>query len=348
RVPLDMGNYPYVCARVKAKKALLYPAEMYQKFLNMTVAQISRTLGEGEYREEILALGAKYSGADLVEFATRDNMARVYTQVLDFSEGDLKNIVSKFIDRWDVWNIQTILRGKFYGASPSEIMDEIIPAGTCTAEFLRMLAGKDTLDEVIESLDGTPYYEPLINARKDGEDGKTIAPLEDSLYKRYYSLLLETVHPTNEPNAHFLRFIRMEIDMLNLRTLLRLKISGEKGEGFLFLDGGLELNAHDLPSMLGLEWEPLISRLKRCSFYKSIAGELAKARERGLNDLMIALERHVLREATRHANLHPLSVLPVLDFMVAKKNEVDNIRIIARGRESGLDNDLIRGLLIHR
>jgi len=32
--------------------------------------------------------------------------------------------------------------------------------------------------------------------------------------------------------------------------------------------------------------------------------------------------------------------------MIRKKNEVDNIRIIARGKESGLDAELIKRLLV--
>ena len=74
--------------------------------------------------------------------------------------------------------------------------------------------------------------------------------------------------------------------------------------------------------------------------------KLNKAKEKGLNEVLRSLEKHVLREASRHANLHPLSILPVLDYMIAKRNEVDNIRIIARGKESGLDNDVIRNLLV--
>jgi V/A-type H+-transporting ATPase subunit C len=61
---------------------------------------------------------------------------------------------------------------------------------------------------------------------------------------------------------------------------------------------------------------------------------------------MRALEKHILREATKHANIHPLSILPVLDYLLAKKSEVDNIRIIARGKEDGLDDETIKNLLI--
>ncbi|HIJ17497.1 MAG TPA: V-type ATP synthase subunit C, partial [Thermoplasmata archaeon] len=41
-----------------------------------------------------------------------------------------------------------------------------------------------------------------------------------------------------------------------------------------------------------------------------------------------------------------LSVLPIVNYMIRKKVEVDNIRIIARGKESGLPKRVIEELLV--
>ncbi len=346
KIPIDMGNYPYVCARLRAKKSLLYPPDMYQKFLQMEIPQISRTLGEGEYKEEFLALGAKYSGVDLIEMATSENLARTYTKILDFSEGQLKNIISKFIDRWDVFNLQTIIRGKFYGADSQEIWEDIVAAGSFTEEFLRDLVEKESIDEIIEALVDTTYYEPLFQTREIHEEMKTGAPFEDALSHCYYSNLLATTEPSNKPNTLFLNFIRMEIDVLNLRTLLRLNLGNATVEETVFVEGGLEMSCSDLEKMIEMDWDSLVTRLGAYSFYETISAELNKAKEKGLNEVLRCLEKHVLREASRYANLHPLSILPVLDYMIAKRNEIDNIRIVARGKESGLDNDMIRNLLV--
>lgn len=346
KIPIDLGNYPYVCARVKAKKSLLYPPDIYQKFLNMSMPQISRTLGEGEYREEILALGVRLSGVDLIEMATNRNLAKTYKNILNFSEGHLKNIVSKYIDRWDVLNIQTIIRGKFYGAERKEIIEDIVAAGSLTTEFLHELVEKETIDEVIEALKDTPYYQTLIELKKENKETTNSAIYDDALVRRYYKALLETTQSTNVPNRHFLRFIKMEIDMLNLRTLLRLNTSKAEIKDDMFLEGGLELSPGELKNMIKMDWGTLVTKLKKYSFYDTVSDELSKVEEKGLNDVMRSLEKHVLGEASKHANLYPLSILPILDYIVAKKNEVDNIRIIARGKESGLNNEVIRNLLV--
>jgi V/A-type H+-transporting ATPase subunit C len=346
KLPFDSGNYPYVCARVKAKKALLYPPEMYQKFLQMTIPQINRVLGEGEYREEIVALGARYDGVDLIEMATRDNLAKVYTQILDFSEGELKQIISDFIDRWDVYNLETILRGKLYGAESKEILEDIVPAGTFTLKFLKGLVEKETIEDVIDALEGNVCHIALETARKGYEESGTAAPFENALLLSYYSVLLDEIEPSTEPSTQFLRFIKMEIDIINLRTLLRLVLSGTKVEEEVFIPGGLEMGCEELEELIRLDWDAMVPRLRKFTFYDMIAADLKAAKEKGLNDVMRALEKHVLKQATRYANVHPLSILPVLDFMLAKKNEIDNIRIIARGKESDLEDETIKDLLI--
>ncbi|MCK4455629.1 MAG: V-type ATPase subunit, partial [Thermoplasmata archaeon] len=59
-----------------------------------------------------------------------------------------------------------------------------------------------------------------------------------------------------------------------------------------------------------------------------------------------ALEKHHLKEASTYSHLHPLSILPVLDYLISKEIEVENIRIIARGKRDGLSESTIRDLLV--
>ena len=94
-IPLESGNYPYVTARVRAKKSALLSADVYERMLLMETAQIARILGEGAYKAEILALGAKATGVDLIELATSRNLAAVFNQIIGFSEGELRQMIDR-------------------------------------------------------------------------------------------------------------------------------------------------------------------------------------------------------------------------------------------------------------
>src|SRR3989440_8891216 len=160
-LPIESGNYPYVTARVRAKKAALLSPDVYERMLVMEIPQIARVLGEGAYKAEILALGSKVSGVDLIELATSRNLAAVYTQIIGFSEGELRQMIGWYLDRFDVQNVKTIVRGKLFGASPSEIQEDIVAAGSMREAFLQSLIELPTLDEVFARLEGTIHAQAL-------------------------------------------------------------------------------------------------------------------------------------------------------------------------------------------
>ena len=129
-LPFERGNYPYVTARVRAKKAALLTRDVYDRMLQMEIPQIARLIGEGAYKEEILTLAAKLSGVDLIEVATSRNLAAVFTQIIGFSESELRQMIGWYLDRFDVQNIKTIVRGKLFGAAPGEISEDIVVVGS--------------------------------------------------------------------------------------------------------------------------------------------------------------------------------------------------------------------------
>src|SRR5436189_2363010 len=160
-IPIESGNYPYVTARVRAKKAALLLPDVYERMLQMEIPQIARVLSEGAYKAEILALATKAAGVDLIELATSRNLAAVYTQIIEFSEGELRQMIGWYLDRFDVQNIKTIVRGKLFGATPEEVLEDIVAAGSMRESFLQSLIQEPTLEEVFDRLEGTIYAQAL-------------------------------------------------------------------------------------------------------------------------------------------------------------------------------------------
>jgi V/A-type H+-transporting ATPase subunit C len=344
------GNYAYACARVRAKKSLLLRKDNYPKLLMMDLNEIGRFLGETQYHVEMAELASRYSGVNLIEIGTNRNLARIYRQVLNFCSGELKNMVSSYLARWDEWNVKTILRGKHYGATVEEIVEDLVPAGRFDEEYLRSLIGLESVSDILDAV-GKKGGSAIPNEiRASYEDTGALEPLEEYFDKIYYSRLLESIRGKNRPERLFLAFIQKEIDINNLRTLLKLKREGIPFERvrIYFIDGGKELRVNELVRLAGIEsFEQMLDELSRFSFYEQIKDALEDAKETGsLTKVMLALQRYLAKEAEKFSHQFPLSILPILDYMLRKKVEVDNIRIIARGKESGLDVDVIKGLLV--
>lgn len=346
RIPYDTGNYPYVTARVRAKRAALLGADVYGRLLMMEIPEIARFLGEREYKGEMLALGARYSGVDLIEMATSRNLAKTYNQIYDFCEGGLRLIVGRYLDRYDLQNMKTIIRAKAYGASAEEVEEDLVPAGSFPVDFLQALIAAPTVDAAFELLEGTIYARALVGLADRASDVKDWSAWEDRVSHLYYSELLQSVPPSTEANRLMRQFLQREIDIVNLKTLLRVWAAKASFNREIFLEGGLEMTTEELKEMVTLDKATLIGRLSAYSFYEQIGPDLERVETTGVGALLRKVEKVHLIEAARYSHLHPLSILPILDYIVRKDREVQNIRLIARGKESGLSNDLIKELLV--
>jgi V/A-type H+/Na+-transporting ATPase subunit C len=329
-------KYAYITGRVRAMKTKLIPAEMYPRMQSMDASEIARYLEETQYKDEIDALSKDYSGTELIEHATFANLAKTYRKLLDVSIDEPQFLILEYLRRWDIWNIKTVLRGKFYGASDAEIMKYLVPAGELDAEFLDGLTKKGTVQEVISAFEGTDYSSALAQY-----DGKNLASLENALDKLYYFRMERAVGGTlSVGGGLLLKYVRREIDIRNLTTLFRMNKAGVDVaiiQENLIPGGKLH---EELSRMAGQPFGEFLRGLEGYPFWSSIS-DIATADLDAISRIEARLRAYLFRYAWALSNYHPLSILPVLGYMVSKDTEVSNIRKIVRGKEAGLPAELI-------
>jgi V/A-type H+-transporting ATPase subunit C len=342
------GNYPYVCARVRAKRATLLPNDVYRKLLLMDTHEITRFLGESQYKKEITELSVQATGFQLIDLALNRNIAEVYQQILGYTEGDLTTLLGAYLQREDIWNIKTILRGKSYNAKPEEIMKAIRSAGKYPESYWQNIVQQsETVQEAIELIKGNEYFD-IINAFK--EDWEVHPDLcENNLEQAYYHFLLNSIHARSEPNRLFLDFIREEINLINIKTLMMTKYESVEPTTIssMILPGGtisektIELltNASD--------FQLFLEALQSVPEYQTIRDSIGTIEQtNSLSHIIRTLEKDHLLKATKKSYLHPLSILPILDYFIRKRIEVENLRILTRAKEKGLPEQTIRELLV--
>jgi V/A-type H+-transporting ATPase subunit C len=329
-------KYAYITGRVRAMKTKLIPAEMYPRMQSMDASEIARYLEETQYKDEIDALSKDYSGTELIEHATFANLAKTYRKLLDVSIDEPQFLILEYLRRWDIWNIKTVIRGKFYGASDVEIMKYLVPAGELDAEFLDGLTKKGTVQEVISAFEGTDYASALAQY-----DGKNLASLENALDKLYYFRMERAVGGTlSVGGGLLLKYVRREIDIRNLITLFRMNKAGVDAaiiQENLIPGGKLH---EELSRMAGQPFGEFLRGLEGYPFWSSIS-DIATADLDAVSRIEARLRAYLVRYAWALSNYHPLSILPVLGYMVSKDTEVSNIRKIVRGKEAGLPAELI-------
>lgn len=346
----NRGNYAYACSRVKAKKRFLLSRDAYSRMLVMDIYEIGRFLGETQYKDEMTKFGSRHSGADLVEVAVTRNLADTYSDILAFTTGHLRDMVGNYLRRWDMFNVKTVLRGKLTAVDDEEIIDTLVPAGAFSESYLKSLVAMGSVQEIMDALVQEPSLRITPELVREVVDSKRIATLEDHLDRSLYYDLLRAVSGMSRADKFLLDFVRREVDVTNLKVLLKLKtekIPEDRIAKYL-IPGGMEYNIENLRAMAQAEGlVPVVEELEKSSMYEDIKPALDRFKEDGkLSGITIALDNALTYTSEKFAHFYPLSVLPIVNYMIRKKVEVDNIRIISRGKQSGLSTKVIEELLV--
>lgn len=341
------ANYEYVVARVRHRRASLFSTEEYRKLLRMGSGEIARFMEETEYETEINALGSRYAGVDLIEYALNRNLAKHFEDLLRWSEGRLHEQVARYLRKYDAWNAKTVLRGLYSDAAEDEIREDFIDAGEFSEAFLDQLVASADIEAAVELLQDTSFGVHLEQAYDDYEATGLLVPLENAIDRAYYENLLPGTAGGDRAQELYVEFLQAEVDFRNARNALRIARSGaDIDPADYFIEGGRLFKRSEVGA-LATNLDELVSRIRESTYGDELSAALDELEdteslvgfERALDDALLAYSDHL-------SHVFPLSVCPVLAFIIAKEHEVNNIRAIARGREAGLSEDEIEEELV--
>jgi V/A-type H+-transporting ATPase subunit C len=323
-------DYPYMYARVSAKRAKLYDASEYENLLKMGPNEISRKMEEGAYKEDVNELGARYDGVKLVELALARNMAREMSKLAEMADGNLQNVIETYLRRYDILTYKRILRAK-KSKDKIHIQDYLTPVGSIKLEKIKELAEKDfqTVKDSIKFKNSALDYQSYI------EEAETLAEIEKGLDQAYYD---EMEHLSSSMQGSNLKnFIRQEVEYENLKMALRMKKYGTSEE---------EIRKRLLASKNGSIVEEVLSREFEDAI-DYVIDELELDVEDRLEKVEHAVEVKKLENALKMLHREPLGLSSILGYVVAKITEVKNLRMLLRAKETGIQNqDTIRKQLV--
>ncbi|MEF8914257.1 V-type ATP synthase subunit C [Natronomonas sp.] len=343
------SNYEYVTARVRSRRAKLFDADDYRKLVRMGPSEIARFMEDTEYETEMNALGARHSGVDLIEYALNRNLAKHFDDLLSWSEGDLYGYIANYLRKFDAWNVKTVIRGVYTEADREDIEDDLIRTGEFSKRRLDRLVESSSIEDVVEQLSDTIFGDPLEEAFDDFESEGVLVPLENAVDRAFYAHLADDIGQPepDTPKALYREFLEAEIDFRNLRNALRIARSGADIEPTAyFIEGGQLFGGEEL-RQLATNIEELVSRIRESTYGDDLEAALTELEDAdSLIQFEHALDAALLEYSSKLSNRYPLSVCPVLSYILAKEREVENIRAIARGREAGLDVEEIEEELV--
>jgi V/A-type H+-transporting ATPase subunit C len=341
------SNVEYVATRARSRKAVLYGDDEYRKLVRMGTNEIARFMEESEYEGAVNELGSRHAGVDLIEYALNRNMARNFDDLLRWAEGPLYAQIASYLRKFDAWNVKTVLRGVYSGTDRDAIETDLIRAGEFEDRLLEELVASSSVQEVVERLSETMFGEPLDAALPTYEETDLLVSLENAVDRTFFENLLADVSGASGPTKLYAEFLRAEIDFRNVRNALRIARSGaDIDPSDYFIEGGELFGPAEIRA-LAENTDELVAAVRESQYGDDLDEALGLLRDAdSLIGFERALEAALLEYSDHLSTVYPMSVCPVLAYVLAKEREVENVRAIARGREAGLSETEIEEELV--
>jgi V/A-type H+-transporting ATPase subunit C len=346
-------DYGYVNARIRGMKSRLFGQELLDALiLKPDTDAIITELEKTPYRAEIEKAAVQYAGLACIEVALRADIARTFHKIYSFFEEEVEEKYARILlNRWDVHNIKTILRGKNIHETTSEILGCLIPAGELDEAALVEIVKQPDVRGVIDLLATwrIPYSAPLTRHLKEYVEKRDLAVMEYALDRFYFEYALEAIQDETYDDRIMRGMVETEIDVTNIRSVLKMiqdRIPLEEAREFLIHGGSL-----DVEKLVGLVRAGTIK-----DAMKQLAGThyefLGKLPEESFKQEKISvfekeLDKFLVRKGIGCSLGDPLSISIAIGYIWAKFTEVTNIRIIARLKMADVAEKIIREELVH-
>ncbi len=337
------GNWANAAARSKARKSNLLDETRLRQLLKSGPDTIAASIGELDYRKEMDIYSARLSGADLVEAALAHNLEREVSEVMNYCQGSLRSIVAVFALRFSYSNAKAVLRAVNGGISADDLANSVLPdENDMNIEWIEIARQSETLEDAAAAMRGTPWGSAISGMEADSR----LQEYEDNLDRHYYKEAINDLKSSGLGHSLLLGYLRKEIDHRNIVNLLRSLRQDLPLEQRMdaMLDGGGVLKGSLLKSAAEAETQDaLIEVLRRSNMDTAdLEEKLEESKEHGGFDPVVTLLADERRSNMRRmSHLNPLSAFPVIYYIESKVIEVQNLRLLVRGKAVGLPEDVI-------
>jgi V/A-type H+-transporting ATPase subunit C len=351
-------KYKEIMPRVAIENLKLIEMDDLVSLINQDLESIRCVLREFSYRDEILAISKDEIDSISLEEALLENYVKTCKNLIKFSSGDIRSLLSAVLKKFEVSNIKAMLRSVKAKMIVDEAMKHIIPMGTLDENRCRtILAGSKSVEDVVNSLADLEYglvMKSVLNERKGIED---LLPLEVALDKALYQGILKATEKLRGVDKKIAKeILGIEVDAINVKIILRCKAMGVSQDQIkdylmptaLIDEEALEeaIKAANVKS--AIECLVRVAENAKKPFYKNIFTQLLKECDAPLSRLEAILDKaslkmslYMLKKYTRYYNIGF-----ILAFLNLKWFEIKNLRCIIKGSEKKIPPSQVRKLLL--
>ena len=304
----------------------------------------------GSLREVINALNDSSYGSFIGDLARDEDyeeilnkeLVRVYEKVSDVTPD--KNISQYLIEKYNFHNLKLVVKEVIQDEDYSKIYSPMANIDTAYIKRELIKLGDDELilDQLGEKDERNIYLSYAKKALDAYKDSENPAMIDISLDKSYYERELNLA--VNTGLDSLITYTKETIDLVNIMTLLRIR--GQKLDleylKSCLIEGG-NLDEDDLLEMASLDVDGI--KIKTASLdinsYLEKSLERDKTDKENLLDLEKTIDDHFM-DFAKKAKSMTYGPEVLLGFLIAKEQEIKNLRIIFISKLNSLPKDFTR------
>ena len=302
----------YTYARVAVMKSRLLRKENYDRMLKMGFNEILKHIEESEYKKEMDENDVSSQDINIIESALNANLIRTIEKLHRISNESMKEVLKLHALRYDIANMKTIIRSKFAGVSHEEIKELLYESINYSKEFFIMLSKKERVVDIINTFS---------SLRKMKLDVNSLFELESGLDKYYWKRMCTFAESIK--GSSVADFIYEELEMINIKTILRL-------QG--------EMSQEEIRKYLVKPSKKVLRLLSSDSKNKK---EII-----GTDDEEVELKKTLLRKSSLLSHKNVLSVNYILGYLISKKSEISNLKALIKAKKFKMDPEVIEKMLV--
>ena len=341
-MPIFGNNTAYVAARAKSRKANLMDRTRLRQLIQQSPDQLTVAVADNGYRNEMDLYAGHFTGSDLVEAALTHNLQVELAKILNLCNGKVRSIVEIYTGRFQYQNAKVVLRAVDNDVDVKKVSNSILPEESeINIPWLKMIEESDTIRDAVEQMRRLSFGKDLMAV---GED-EGLQAYEDALDRHYFKNSLAQLKATS-PDITILRnHLRAEIDHRNIINILEghaFGLTGEEISQALISGGRLISKRNESQACASREGLLDVLRLSNTFDLNGFQSVLTESDEKRTLDPVITWLRELEHaQMQRMSYLHPISALPVIHYVSAKVQEIEDLRFIVRGRMAGLSTEVL-------
>ena len=341
-MPIFGNNTAYVAARAKSRKANLMDRTRLRQLIQQSPDQLTVAVADNGYRNEMDLYAGHFTGSDLVEAALTHNLQAELAKILNLCNGKVRSIVEIYTGRFQYQNAKVVLRAVDNEVDVKKVSNAILPEESeINIPWLKMIEESSTIRDAVEQMRRLSFGKDLMAI---GED-EGLQAYEDALDRHYFKNSLAQLKATS-PDITILRnHLRAEIDHRNIINILEghaFGLTGEEISQALISGGRLISKRNESQACTSREGLLDVLRLSNTFDSNGFQSVLTESDEKRTLDPVITWLRELEHaQMQRMSYLHPISALPVIHYVSAKVQEIEDLRFIVRGRMAGLSTEVL-------